>query len=945
MLNFPSNPSSGLIRSVIIETADNMRLGAWHILPHRLAPPLLQDLPTRNAAYFNTELKKADRVFLYFHGNAGNRATFVRPSFYKALSGLGGDGDSHVLTIDYRGFGDSESVTPSEAGIREDSVAAFRWLTRHGVEPSKVFIVGHSLGSGVAAFLARNLTVAGMPPAGLVIVAGYRSIPDAALHYPMVPLLMPFRYHRALGEAVKTLVTERWETHVNLRDGVDCPIILFHGTRDNEIGFWHARDNFLAAVEGRHKGMDRLVAPTDEELAKGGITSYAGGVFRVRTIGTEARLWTTHRGGETTAPERAGEIWLVEIMEAGHNAIGNFNIFKDGMEEVCLSKMAKGKKGRGSGKGKGGPAQAAAPSASSPTPSVTTRSSKRKGRGKTHAAGEFTRNRYPSASRRPVANHVLGNLDDWDDEAAKKMTYQLECLGLRMKDMTGDGNCLFRALADQIDGNPANHPKYRAAVCDHLHKYRNLYEVFVVDETYDQHLTRMRKDGIYGENMELVACARLHRLDICIHQLGQPPWVIKGSDFVGDGASSSFEADPTTCSTSNGAASLPSPRMIHIIYHSFEHYSSVRSIDDALDRNPTGVRMTRAKAQAAATASESKGAPVIRIRTNKDAKPPPERDPDGPVTRMERTIMKGTGCEDLARIRGMLRDNLGEINKVMEVLCEERDKREVEEAMVEAARVGDAVVVDGDPPVEADGKKKGKQDMRTEATEVGVLGAAMAEDGVDATVRLDATENAVQRPAAVEKICDLRLDDESAIAVGRGAVAMEAPGVKIERTSIANPGDEADDVEMEDASKRTRRAEDTEPKGVEVCADREGWEDAGDTPGPDSPAPTTPAAPGEQDEAGSGGDDGDGGGRRSGSSGARSPKKVMKKMRKGEKKRAKDAKKLSQKTNALAKKRAETAAESAGGGGGSVGGRRESGPPQFDFEGGIMIDGMKVISI
>ena len=54
----------------------------------------------------------------------------------------------HVLAIDYRGFGDSESF-PTEEGLVEDAKAAYRWMVENYVAYPH-YIWGHSLGSGVA---------------------------------------------------------------------------------------------------------------------------------------------------------------------------------------------------------------------------------------------------------------------------------------------------------------------------------------------------------------------------------------------------------------------------------------------------------------------------------------------------------------------------------------------------------------------------------------------------------------------------------------------------------------------------------------------------------------------------------------------------------------------------------------------------------------------------
>jgi OTU domain-containing protein 3 len=38
---------------------------------------------------------------------------------------------------------------------------------------------------------------------------------------------------------------------------------------------------------------------------------------------------------------------------------------------------------------------------------------------------------------------------------------QLDALGLKIIQVTADGNCFFRAIADQLEGNEDEHNKYR----------------------------------------------------------------------------------------------------------------------------------------------------------------------------------------------------------------------------------------------------------------------------------------------------------------------------------------------------------------------------------------------------------------------------------------------------------------------------------------------------
>ena len=56
----------------------------------------------------------------------------------------------NVLAFDYRGFG-RNAGTPSEAGVYEDALTAYRHLTQEvDVAPERIILAGRSLGSAVA---------------------------------------------------------------------------------------------------------------------------------------------------------------------------------------------------------------------------------------------------------------------------------------------------------------------------------------------------------------------------------------------------------------------------------------------------------------------------------------------------------------------------------------------------------------------------------------------------------------------------------------------------------------------------------------------------------------------------------------------------------------------------------------------------------------------------
>jgi len=56
---------------------------------------------------------------------------------------------------------------------------------------------------------------------------------------------------------------------------------------------------------------------------------------------------------------------------------------------------------------------------------------------------------------------------------------QLQPLGLIIKEVNGDGNCLFRSVSDQMDGGEHNHEFYRIKCVDYMLANADNYAPFL----------------------------------------------------------------------------------------------------------------------------------------------------------------------------------------------------------------------------------------------------------------------------------------------------------------------------------------------------------------------------------------------------------------------------------------------------------------------------------
>lgn len=203
-----------------------------------------------------------------------------------------------------------------------------------------------------------------------------------------------------------------------------------------------------------------------------------------------------------------------------------------------------------------------------------------------------------------------------NDEHYTRFKAQLSPLGLALKEIPGDGNCLFRALGDQLEGTSAHHFKHRMNTVRYIIEHRPDFEPFITSEagSFEAYCDALARPGTYAGQESLVAFARMANVNIVIHQLGLALWHIHGS----------------------GPQNGPE---LHLSYHNGEHYSSVRRLGDH-GGTPANIRLnlkspasssSNASATAASSTQPSSQATLLRFSPSTKAlpsQPPPPVDVD-----------------------------------------------------------------------------------------------------------------------------------------------------------------------------------------------------------------------------------------------------------------------------------------------------------------------------
>ncbi|CEM20843.1 unnamed protein product [Vitrella brassicaformis CCMP3155] len=93
--------------------------------------------------------------------------------------------------------------------------------------------------------------------------------------------------------------------------------------------------------------------------------------------------------------------------------------------------------------------------------------------------------------------------------------------GLWIRSVKPDGNCLFRAFADQITGDQDEHVEFRQKAMDYVEAHASEFEPFMEDdEELDAYVSRMRVDTEWGGQQALHALCHLYQVNCLLHQKG-----------------------------------------------------------------------------------------------------------------------------------------------------------------------------------------------------------------------------------------------------------------------------------------------------------------------------------------------------------------------------------------------------------------------------------------
>lgn len=134
----------------------------------------------------------------------------------------------NVLMVEYRGYGESDTVAPTEEGLKLDGEAALQFAMNYPrIDETKVFLFGRSLGGAVAFQVAKYAQEQALPLAGVIVENTFTSI--AAMVDHLMPMLAP----------LKALVLRIGWNSLKIVPKLKIPVLYLAGRRDQLVPHDH----------------------------------------------------------------------------------------------------------------------------------------------------------------------------------------------------------------------------------------------------------------------------------------------------------------------------------------------------------------------------------------------------------------------------------------------------------------------------------------------------------------------------------------------------------------------------------------------------------------------------------------------------------------------------------------------------------------------------------
>lgn len=207
--------------------------------------PVAEDVKL-SSLLFKSSIQPSSGVIFTFKGAGGNIANQNEAA--AIYDSLGFD----YFVMDIRGYGKSEGAYTNDQEMYKDAMAGYQQLLKLGYEEKDIILIGVSLGSGLASYVAAH-----KDPRQLILISPYYNIKDLAKNLTFSQQVRLLRYL-----PTDLLLKYNLDNASHIQN-TSAPVTIFHGTADRLIYYgsslklqkhFKAEDRLMTIEGGIHNG-------------------------------------------------------------------------------------------------------------------------------------------------------------------------------------------------------------------------------------------------------------------------------------------------------------------------------------------------------------------------------------------------------------------------------------------------------------------------------------------------------------------------------------------------------------------------------------------------------------------------------------------------------------------------------------------------------------------
>ncbi|QLE00350.1 alpha/beta fold hydrolase [Galbibacter sp. BG1] len=200
-----------------------------------------------NSLLFKSDMQPPKGIIFNLKGAGGNISNQDEAATIYNEEGY----DFYVM--DFRGYGKSQGAYNNDLQMYNDGQAAYDKLLERGYKEDDIIIIGVSLGTGVASYLAKNNS-----PGQLILISPYYSMKDLARNLTLPNL----KYLQYLPTDL--LIRYNLDNAKHIKN-IKAPVAIFHGTDDRLIYYgsslklkdcFKPKDTLITIKGGIHNGFE-----------------------------------------------------------------------------------------------------------------------------------------------------------------------------------------------------------------------------------------------------------------------------------------------------------------------------------------------------------------------------------------------------------------------------------------------------------------------------------------------------------------------------------------------------------------------------------------------------------------------------------------------------------------------------------------------------------------